>query len=157
MSRPPNPYLTGWSVHGLDKPALYQCRFRSLPLSTGLGDQTLCGQRHHTRTARYHIFGKIAHTGCIINFSQDLHRAAAALAHIGTQCMAGQPVCICAERCFCQFKLEDAAAYLEGLINIEKLRDASERLSLEPIQALLARVGSPELELSPSDPEPLRA
>jgi dihydrofolate synthase/folylpolyglutamate synthase len=45
--------------------------------------------------------------------------------------------------------LEEAARYLEGLINVEKRPDFSyERLSLVPIRALLERVGSPERGLS---------
>jgi dihydrofolate synthase/folylpolyglutamate synthase len=45
--------------------------------------------------------------------------------------------------------LEEAAGYLEGLINVEKRPDFSyERLSLAPARALLERVGSPERELS---------
>lgn len=43
----------------------------------------------------------------------------------------------------------DAAAWLEGLINVEKRPDwPYRRFSLEPIRALLARLGSPERGLS---------
>jgi len=45
---------------------------------------------------------------------------------------------------------EQAAAWLEGLINVEKLPDrANVRLTLEPIRALLALVGNPERGLRP--------
>ena len=45
---------------------------------------------------------------------------------------------------------EQAAAWLEGLINVEKLPDrAKVRLTLEPIHALLGLVGNPERTLRP--------
>jgi dihydrofolate synthase/folylpolyglutamate synthase len=45
---------------------------------------------------------------------------------------------------------EQAASWLEGLINVEKLPDRSRvRLSLDPIRALLDEVGSPERGLRP--------
>ena len=45
--------------------------------------------------------------------------------------------------------LEDAAAFLEGLINHERQPDAPyERFDLEPIRRLLARVGDPQARLS---------
>ena len=45
--------------------------------------------------------------------------------------------------------LEDASAFLEGLINYERLPDASyDRFDLAPIRRLLARVGDPQTRLS---------
>ncbi|MCX5739538.1 MAG: hypothetical protein NTZ61_13780, partial [Proteobacteria bacterium] len=45
--------------------------------------------------------------------------------------------------------LEDAAAFLEGLINHERQADARyERFDLAPIRRLLARVGDPQARLS---------
>ena len=43
----------------------------------------------------------------------------------------------------------DAAAYLEGLINVEKKPGiAYERLGLQPVRALLERLGNPEREFT---------
>jgi dihydrofolate synthase/folylpolyglutamate synthase len=46
--------------------------------------------------------------------------------------------------------LDEAARWLEGLIDVERMRDRSRaRLSLAAIEALLARVGYPERALRP--------
>ena len=45
--------------------------------------------------------------------------------------------------------LDEAASYLEGLINVERIRDhRSVRLDLQPIRSLLASLGNPEEQLS---------
>ncbi|HEX2484236.1 MAG TPA: bifunctional folylpolyglutamate synthase/dihydrofolate synthase, partial [Myxococcota bacterium] len=46
--------------------------------------------------------------------------------------------------------LEEAARWLEGLIDVERMPDRSRaRLSLAPIEALLERLGHPERALRP--------